>query len=908
MFNHVAVIVKLKKGLNTIIINPHLLLLFKYLNYKCRKAVKQLITCLIFLNPIFCLAQQQTKIPIDSAKVRADTTVKAIPNTPFTVITGRIVDASTQQPIPSATVTIMGTSLATSSDSLGRFFLRVKGTYHRVTISYTGYLQVGLLINPGVENTLTVKLKSNQKQLKEVIITSSRKQRYRNKGNPAVELIQQVINHKEENRMQSSDYLQYDQYERIAMSFFNLSQHFLNQGFFSKYKFMIDTTQVIEGRQQPIFPLLVSEKTSENYYRKAPEKSIQIITGKKEINILKFIDTVGLNIYLNRMYGDNIDLYENDIFILTNQFLSPIANHSPDFYKFFITDTITVGSEKLIELSYTPRNKGDLLFEGKLLVTMDGHYAVKSCELNLNQHININFVRSFNTTLNFERNPDGRYYLSKSDVKADFGLTKGKGTSIFGERTVLLSNYKLNARQPDLFYKGKDVQEQLSISQQDADFWKHKRGDTLNNQVEQVYAKINKIETIPSFKRRAWIVSTLTGGFADLGPFQFGPVGDLYSFNDVEGSRFWLGGRTTPKLSKSVFFEGYTAYGTKDKQLKYELNTYIALNKLAYYHYPSDYFKIGYQYDVGIPGQLFPVDDNYSNTLFSLQRGVSNYYIYGRTFTASYVKDFPNHFSYSLGFKNWDQQAADALIYENNDATNSLVHNLTTSEINLNLRYAPHEKIIEGTIYRYTIYSKYPIFTLNINKGIKGLLNGSYNYTRIDANIVKRVYMSQLGYGDVTIVGGMIAGKLPFPLLNIPQANQAYDYDPDAYNQMNYLEFVTDHYAGIHYTQSFSGFFLNKIPLIDRLNWREFLSAKILYGGLRPENNPALNSGLYDFPKSGNGNNGTFAFGSTPYVEGGVGIGNIFKIFRFDLIRRFTYLNHPGVSPYGIKFTISPDF
>jgi hypothetical protein len=902
--------VKLKKDNHLKSLNIKWQQLFQKLEYYSFITFKIVILFVFLITPLYCTAQQdQIKTNgFDSLKMKPDTSVIPFSSKKNTIITGKIIDATTGQPLSFINISIPGTTFGTSSDKDGKFTLTASGLHSHITFSYVSYQTITRTIKPGQDNTLEIRLHTRQQQLKEVVVRSSKKQRYRNKGNPAVELIQQVINHKEQNRMQSSNYLQYDQYERIVMSFFNLSQHFLNQGFFSKYKFMIDTTQVIEGRQQPTFPLLVSEKTSQNYYRKEPEKSIQIITGKKEINILKFIDTTGLNIYLNRMYGDNIDLYENNIFILTNQFLSPIANHSPDFYKFFITDTITVGSEKLIELSYTPRNKGDLLFEGKLLVTMDGHYAVKSCELNLNQHININFVRSFNTTLDFEHNQDGRYYLSKSDVKADFGITKGKGTSIFGERTVILSNYKLNSPQPDLFYKGKSVQEQLSQSQQDTDFWKRKRGDTLNKQVEQVYAKINKIETIPSFKRRAWIVSTLTGGFADFGPFQFGPVGDLYSFNNVEGSRFWLGGRTTPKLSKSVFFEGYTAYGTKDNQLKYELNTYIALNKVAYYHYPSDYFKIGYQYDVGVPGELFPVDNNYSNTLLSFQRGVSNYYIYGRTFTASYVKDFQNHFSYSIGFKNWDQQAADALVYENNDPANTFVHNLTTSEIDLNLRYAPHEKIIEGTIYRYTIYSKYPIFTLNINKGIKGLLNGSYNYTRIDANIIKRIYMSQLGYGDITILGGMIAGKLPFPLLNIPQANQTYSYDPDAYSQMNYLEFVTDHYAGIHYTQSFSGFFLNKIPLIDRLNWREFLSAKILYGGLRAENNPALSKGLYDFPASENGNNGTFALGNTPYIEGGVGIGNIFKVFRFDLIRRFTYLNHPGVAPYGIKFTITPDF
>ena len=86
------------------------------------------------------------------------------------------------------------------------------------------------------------------------------------------------------------------------------------------------------------------------------------------------------------------------------------------------------------------------------------------------------------------------------------------------------------------------------------------------------------------------------------------------------------------------------------------------------------------------------------------------------------------------------------------------------------------------------------------------------------------------------------------------------------------------------------------------------MSFKVLYGGLRSENNPAYSTGLYKFPVSGNGSNGTYALGNVPYVEGGVGIGNIFKIVRVDLIKRFTYLDHPGVGEYGLKLSLNPDF
>ncbi|MDP9046728.1 MAG: DUF5686 family protein, partial [Bacteroidota bacterium] len=315
-------------------------------------------------------------------------------------------------------------------------------------------------------------------------------------------------------------------------------------------------------------------------------------------------------------------------------------------------------------------------------------------------------------------------------------------------------------------------------------------------------------------------------------------------------------------------------------------------------------FKVSYLYDMNIPGQAF--GGSQSSALASFHSGTSTYFLYNRVFAVSYVKDLENHFSYHFTLKNWDQQAAGTLVYQLNDNNNSIVHDLNTREASVGLRYAPHEQILQGsTASRKTISGKYPILGLTVAYGSTKIFNTAYTYTNIAANFRKRFYLSQLGYSDVTLLGGVVAGKVPFPLLNISPANQSIALSYNSYNAMDYLEFVSDHYAGININQSFNGFFLNKIPLIERLKWREYVSFKILYGGLRDENNPLFSKNLFQFPIT---SNGTYALGSTPYTEAGAGIGNIFKFFRVDVIRRFNYLDHPNVTPYVVKFTFDPQF
>lgn len=165
-----------------------------------------------------------------------------------------------------------------------------------------------------------------------------------------------------------------------------------------------------------------------------------------------------------------------------------------------------------------------------------------------------------------------------------------------------------------------------------------------------------------------------------------------------------------------------------------------------------------------------------------------------------------------------------------------------------------------------------------------------------------------LGYSDAVFEAGKIFGKVPYPLLNLPQANQTYSYQIESYNMMNFLEFATDQYASFMVDHNFNGFFFNKIPFVKHLGLREVVTCKMLFGNLTNANNPDKQSNLFKLPVQTDGIPTTYTLGKTPYIEGSIGVANIFKIFRVDLVRRFTYLNNPNVSKYGIRMRFRLDF
>jgi hypothetical protein len=126
-------------------------------------------------------------------------------------------------------------------------------------------------------------------------------------------------------------------------------------------------------------------------------------------------------------------------------------------------------------------------------------------------------------------------------------------------------------------------------------------------------------------------------------------------------------------------------------------------------------------------------------------------------------------------------------------------------------------------------------------------------------------------------------------VLKTPLGNQTPFYNVNAFNLMNYFEFVTDRSVSLRLDQHFEGLFLNSIPGIRALNLRLVGTANVLYGTLSRSNTTQPR-----FSKNGQEVPPIPTLDKLPYVEVGYGIENICKFIRVDFIHRVTYREQPA--------------
>lgn len=840
-------------------------------------------------------------------------------------ITGTVTDAVTGDTLFYPSVSYKGHKIAVSGNAQGHYRIeRHEGWV--LTFSAVGYKSKTMEVKSSTPNIINVKLSPDTKQLSEVVV-KQKKGKYSRKDNPAVELMRRVIAAKKRNDLANHDYYQYNRYQKITFALNDITPAQVDSGFIGKRKWLLDQVEVSPYNNKLTLPLSVDETVSQHIYRKNPKTERTIITGQNSSGVNQLMETGEvLNTILKDVFTD-VDIYDDQIRLLQYPFTSPIGKDAISFYRYYIEDTVYVDKDLCYHLQFLPNNQQDFGFRGELYILADSSLHVKRCNLTIPKKSDVNFVENLQIFQEYIQLENGEWALCVDDMFVEMKVAKMLSKFLV-TRTTRLNDYAFDEL-PNKLFKGKmKERKEADAMMRDEAFWSKYRTVNLSKSESSMDMFVRRIEQIKGFKYIIFGVRALIENFVETGDqnhpskVDIGPVNTMLTRNFIDGFRTRISAQTTANLHPQWFFSGYYARGWASKKNYYKGEITYSFNKKEYLprEFPKRTLTFTSTYDIMSPSDKFmPTDKDNVFTAFKWAK-VDKMMFYNRQQLA-FEREEEWGLKTKLSVKREENEAAGSLFFSSlssgvayPDFTNvdvsKFLHNgkIRTTELQLDMEFSPGKTYINTKQRRIPVNLDSPVFRLSHTMGVKGILGGDYNYNFTEAGVYKRFWMKSWGKIDMHLKGGIQWNKVPYPLLIIPAANLSYIAQDGTFNLINNMEFLNDRYASLDVSWDLNGKIFNRIPLLKKLKWREYLGVKTLWGDLSDKNNPTLAENAMDetlmmFPQ------GSFVMDpKRPYVELVAGVHNIFKILHIEYVRRLNYTSLPTAHKHGVRLMVRMTF
>ena len=859
----------------------------------------------------------------------------------FAQIQGVVKDEDTGEPIPFVNIFYEGKGVGCISDIDGRFKVDKMVEWKELTFSSVGYTTKAVPITAKTEY-LNVSLKVMDHTLDEVVVRPKR-EKYSRKNNPAVELMKKVVAAKELDDLKQKDYYSYNIYQKLTLALNNITADSLRESkLFKQYPFFREQVEYCAETDKNILPLSVDETLTQTVFRKKPESEKNIIKGLNSTGVNELFNTGDMLTTVLKDVFQNVNVYEDRVRLLQYPFDSPISDNGIGFYRYYIMDTTYVEHDKCFHLSFVPNNSQDFGFTGHLYIMADSTFRLKKCVLNLPKKTDVNFVENMQILQQFGALPSGEWVQLTDDMLCELNFFGGH---FMVRRVTHNSDYSFLEVPERIFKKkGKEIKDVNAMMRND-EFWNRYRATELTQSESNMSGFVDNLAKIKGFKYVLFGLKALIENFVETGTkdhpskVDIGPVNTILTSNFIDGTRLRASAQTTANLNPNWFFKGYVAYGFKDEKMKYLGQVEYSFDKKGYLarEFPKHAIAVSYQYDNMLPSDKF-INTDKDNMFTSLKWAKQDLYNYERKFTINYEHERESGLKTHAMLRYANYEPCGNLFYRTMAGESQLqkaiadgtmkgdvfmhtpynTKDITITEATLGVRYAPGEAFVNTKQRRLPINLDAPVFSLSHTFGLNGILGSEYKYNFTEAGAYKRLWLGSWGNIDTYLKGGIQWNKVPFPLLIMPAANLSYIIQDGTFNLINNMEFLNDRYASLDVSWNMQGKLFNRIPLLKKLKWREFIGVKCLWGELSDKNNPFLEENRNDdvlmmFPGHYRAN-GVYEYSSAvldpkkPYVEVCAGIHNIFKLLHVEYVRRLNYKNLPTANKWGIRLMIRTVF
>jgi hypothetical protein len=799
-----------------------------------------------------------------------------------TKVSGIVLDKS-NQPIPFANIVFKKSNVGVVANEDGRFYIESPQKYTALIISTTGFSEREILLENAVVYNLKVVL-SEAETLNEVVVFRGKTSK---KNNPALAILRKIWERKRKNGLYQFNQYQMEKYEKVEFDMNTIDSAFMKNKIFKGMEFVfkhVDTSKVTGKTYLPIF---INESLSDVYGDNRLKKTKEKLKANKTSG---FEGNQQILSFLKDLYSD-YSIYNNHLTFFDKSFTSPLSKTGIDVYNYVLRDSAYIDNKKCFNILFYPRRKNELTFKGDFWVN-DTTFAIKKINMAVTKSANINWIKDIYIEQEFEVMNDSVFLLTRDYMMSDFALNKKEDSKgIYGKRTTLYRNHQFNKEKPLAFYKEEVNFIDNEVYQKSDDYWQENRFEKLNKDEAGVYKMLDTLQTVKKFKQMYNLVSILGSGYVEFKNFDYGPIFSSFGFNEVEGVRLRVGGRTYFGPNDTWRLQAFTAYGFNDQQFKYGLSGKWMVDKknriILSGGNRRDIEQIGASLTTtnDVMGRSFA-----SSALFTTGSNgkLTNINLSNLSVEIEPVKNL----IFQLGISHRTLASASptfSLDYYTNASQTTTQSEVKQSEANIQIEFMPNRKTIGYGVERDVVDNPYSRFFINYSHGFKGVLNSDFKYEKLQLFYKQPIIIGPLGRTNITMELGKTFGTIPLGLMSVIPGNQTYFTIENTFSNLNFYEFISDQYLTLKWDHNFNGRIFARIPFMRKLNWREIIGVRGVYGTISDANRAINASGLaYQAPEN-------------MYWEYSAGIGNIFKVFRLDFSWRGNYLNAPDATKFAIK-------
>ena len=764
-----------------------------------------------------------------------------------TIVVGEVYDANTGEPLSNVNIYLQGTQEGTTTNAEGMFLLREELERARtMVVSAVGYHTERFKIEPHTQSGIDIALREKVGTLAEVFVVPNE--------NPALALMEKVRARRAANRRMVAEDAATGS---TALYVSDIQSRNLKRNLWKG----LQSGMIQQEDSSYLVPLYWRQQTLD--------------TVREEATLLTVTD---YQLLLGQI-PSAFDFYANSMPFLSTSMLSPLAASGNTYYTYFLVDSVWVGEEKRYQVRFKTKNPFYATFNGEMMID-SATCALRSIEVKMPAQTSINYLKGLSVRQTFT--VDNQLRDEQVNMLMDFAVKAPLGndtTHIFP--TLLLT-------------RGTKLQHEENTPQNYAP-----------EQDDMILPALDSLNNTPLFKTAKLLAYVVQTGCIPTSKYvEIGKVHHVFKLSKFEGLRVGIPLRTTDDLWKNVCLEAMVAYGMGDRAWKGFGQINVALpterRHTMFVRYADEY--------------MYADVDDFSeylreNIVFNKQINIVTRLMQSLTFNPDYYYNTMSRrrearLQFSDEWNSYLETQAYVKLgrmgYGEPTSRYNAQPSFSYSTIGASARISFNERKVDTYFERRHIYNHLPVIYLGAELGSYRMDDmSSYRmYGNLQLMVRHDVDLGMGGELDYLVQAGLVFGRVPYPLLYHFAGNQTHTFEPHRFSLMNNYQYAADQYVALQAHWNGKGVLFNLIPGVRYLRLRELVELKMAYGGLRQDHQQVL-----AFPTTQTGH-GTMRAMQVPYVEMGVGIGNILRIGEVYGVFRLTQLNDPASPWWAVRFRL----